>query len=297
MPLLPLDPQGRLNADLPCIKCGYNLRASDPASNCPECGTPLDRSLQPNLLVLADPVWLKRVISGLGWLLVATVLGFALTLCDYYRLIQFILLKTDPFEWANPLLRFVGLPQSVLDFIAWMRLTTPVPLATNSKENLPLRRVIRSLICFRFALSLIGVAYLPIPSTPALTILRFVLVPVLLGTVFIVASFTFLRKLALRIPSQKLARQARWLMWFALSLIVIDTVLSSEFWTVSYDWLFDFIVMLVGYSTSEEANLNYLLQLTLFLWLALFLNRLRKAVRQTIHRADAAGTDVPAQIG
>ncbi|HVT88882.1 MAG TPA: DUF2007 domain-containing protein [Tepidisphaeraceae bacterium] len=39
----PIDPT--LQADLPCVKCGYNLRGLTPANRCPECGLPILRSL------------------------------------------------------------------------------------------------------------------------------------------------------------------------------------------------------------------------------------------------------------
>jgi hypothetical protein len=41
----PLDEQGRIAADCPCIRCGYNLRTLLPDINCPECGCPVSRTL------------------------------------------------------------------------------------------------------------------------------------------------------------------------------------------------------------------------------------------------------------
>jgi hypothetical protein len=57
--------------DLPCRSCGYNLRGLSKASGpegpgrCPECDTPIDRSLRGDLLGSSDPHWLRTVVRGL----------------------------------------------------------------------------------------------------------------------------------------------------------------------------------------------------------------------------------------
>ncbi len=53
-----------LTTDVPCVQCGYNLRGLPEGGRCPECGTPIARSLRGNLLSTADPAWLERVYRG-----------------------------------------------------------------------------------------------------------------------------------------------------------------------------------------------------------------------------------------
>ncbi len=48
-----------------CIICDYDLHGLDPAGNCPECGTPIERSLKGDLLRYADQSWLTRVHLGM----------------------------------------------------------------------------------------------------------------------------------------------------------------------------------------------------------------------------------------
>jgi MFS family permease len=63
-----------------CIICDYDLRELDPAGNCPECGTPIERSLKGDLLRYADTTWLEVVHRGLRliawamWGIVAVIL-------------------------------------------------------------------------------------------------------------------------------------------------------------------------------------------------------------------------------
>src|SRR3990172_7537522 len=64
-----LDSAGHLDQDVICIRCGYNLRGLSLDRVCPECGTPIGRSLHGDLLRFAPPIWLAVLISGVNWIL------------------------------------------------------------------------------------------------------------------------------------------------------------------------------------------------------------------------------------
>ncbi len=55
-----------LNADVPCISCGYNLRGlpSDREA-CPSCGAAIRDSLMPDRLMFADRRWINRIRRGM----------------------------------------------------------------------------------------------------------------------------------------------------------------------------------------------------------------------------------------
>ncbi len=65
-----LDPQGRIDVDLDCPRCGYNLRMQRPGEGCPECGRKIDVEDRgaADELRLADAGWLRRVRRGARWL-------------------------------------------------------------------------------------------------------------------------------------------------------------------------------------------------------------------------------------
>jgi hypothetical protein len=70
---VPLDEHGTIVVDAPCIQCQYNLRGLRPKLKCPECGTPVRKSITAPLLRCEDPEWLRSVCSGLTLVAVATL--------------------------------------------------------------------------------------------------------------------------------------------------------------------------------------------------------------------------------
>jgi hypothetical protein len=85
-----------IEVDVPCERCGYNLRGLTAPGRCPECGRDLERSYwawrrrtQP--LPPPDPQWVRRIREG-AWLSVATFVLMLLTVSvvdrdpEWYRL-------------------------------------------------------------------------------------------------------------------------------------------------------------------------------------------------------------------
>jgi len=65
-----LDAQGRIDIDVHCPACDYNLRMQKVANTCPECGTAVDvvERDDTDRLALADAGWLRRIERGTLWL-------------------------------------------------------------------------------------------------------------------------------------------------------------------------------------------------------------------------------------
>src|SRR5512145_2761759 len=78
---LTVDANGRIDMDVQCVSCGYNLRGLLPEGRCPECGTAVGRSTRGDFLRFCDPTWVEKLASGMNWivanLIVAVVVGAA----------------------------------------------------------------------------------------------------------------------------------------------------------------------------------------------------------------------------
>jgi hypothetical protein len=71
-----------IQADLACAICGYNLKGLPAAGNCPECGQPVARTYQFDL-VKADPRWLGRQATTVPMLAVLFMLDFAPSISSF----------------------------------------------------------------------------------------------------------------------------------------------------------------------------------------------------------------------
>ena len=59
-------PPSALDDNLPCLRCGYNLRTLATDGRCPECSAPIASSLDANLLRYADPTWTTILAFSIG---------------------------------------------------------------------------------------------------------------------------------------------------------------------------------------------------------------------------------------
>ena len=55
---------GKIQVDLPCRRCGYNLRSLARDARCPECSFPVIRCLRRDDLGYGDPRYVRRVALG-----------------------------------------------------------------------------------------------------------------------------------------------------------------------------------------------------------------------------------------
>lgn len=67
---MPLDRAAEINRDLYCPTCGYNQRGLRATARCPECNSPVEWALAGGDLYYSNPVWVRKLASGAGWLTV-----------------------------------------------------------------------------------------------------------------------------------------------------------------------------------------------------------------------------------
>ena len=91
--------------DVGCLRCGYNLRGLFPGGRCPECGTPVKRSVSPPLLERVDPRWVRAAARGTGLVSVGLLVWLASAVAFAgFGLILFLMLRFElgSMGWRTP---------------------------------------------------------------------------------------------------------------------------------------------------------------------------------------------------
>ncbi len=212
------DGLGTLVADVPCRKCGYNLRGLSENTRCPECGVPVGLSLRGDLLRFADPDWVHQVARGL------TIILWMIPIQLVVSLIVGILAPGSLTVGA-----LVGLAAGIISFYGAWLMTEPDPSRVGEDVNITARKVIRiSLI--------VGLASQPLSiglehggaSGPILVVLGLLSSAVtLVGLVGEFAKYIYYERLARRIPDDKLASRARFLRWAWTAALLLSTAFGG----------------------------------------------------------------------
>ncbi len=190
-----------------CIRCGYSLRGLPASGLCPECATPVERSLHGDMLVFSDPSYVNELVLAARLILVSVLL----------RAITFLAstaLSLAKATGAAQVSRYLHVALTGLFLLGWWKLTTPDPgqLTTNKGEK-P-RQVARIAILAVAAITVLDTLLRQMvawstPITLTMTIASYTAV----GTAFF-SCMLYLRWLSPRIPSTKLYQYARTLMIF-----------------------------------------------------------------------------------
>jgi hypothetical protein len=268
-----LDQQGRLDEDISCRKCGYNLHSLLLSAQCPECGTAVGRSLQGDFLRFADPQWVEMLASGMTWILIATAAG---TLGILASLVAASISATG---YQSTWFFVASCCIEVIGFIGYWKLSTSDPGKPEDGAKLTARKLVR----ITQPISLVRTVLARLFRQSPLVLSALVgAVGTAMGIVETVAAFTYVRRLALRIPDVKLARQCRIIMWgtvLSLGLMRISTVVPK----------------LLGWAAPRVGGACVFFPILMFLllWtLRLFL-RLRKAFKEAARLSAATWAAAP----
>ncbi len=75
------EPPVAIISDMPCIRCGYNLRGLDVQKQCPECGERVAVSMKGRSLSVADRGWVTKITVGATFAGASMPVLFALMYC------------------------------------------------------------------------------------------------------------------------------------------------------------------------------------------------------------------------
>lgn len=214
-----LNADGTIGQDVACVHCGYNLRGLTADGRCPECNSPVGRSIHGNLLAFADPAWLGTLQLGVRvklWniliMLAAAAIAIVLGLVGA----------------PTQALVITALPAAVVGLWATILLTTQEPRISLSEDTVSLRRIVR--VCALLAMLEPLRELEDRLSGGARVILVIVLIAsVIAGLVQAFGEFVYLRRFARRIPDERLERSTTTVMWgvvVGLTLVGVGAVVA-----------------------------------------------------------------------
>ena len=217
--------------DKPCLRCGYSLRRID-SLHCPECGLSVWRSLNQNdSLDWSNPEWLKSLNRACLVFAPAQVLGFVAYLAT--SLLMFVSLLRTPWVigvWRHSLhfLPFLATAYEVVVALGLILLSAEEGRHPDKWKSYRIAcRVVAVIVLLIGGCTLLaGFAGLA-TRWASLTLTRFGLsVSVIAATL---SAFAYLRKLAQRVPSSRVAWMCGWLL-LGPAISLLKTVPFFSVW-------------------------------------------------------------------
>lgn len=159
-----------------CINCGYDISATAPNADCPECGLPVARSI--SLTLGEEPA--KRLLRATQLVFWGTIGMYALML--FGGVIVFVFTfgsamsspSAQPqFTGAHWTTAIAGIAAGAFLAWAWWMLTHPLPGTSPEADVRVSRRMLRLLLLVTLGLSIVAMVkplvmpYVPAPMTPA----------------------------------------------------------------------------------------------------------------------------------
>lgn len=251
-----------------CMECSYPLDGLPAGTNCPECGTPVRASLSGMLLVHRSPRYLRALRSGLTLILVGIIAYGVLQVLSPLSGFLMSLLRIPVggpwFVALNIGLSIMGLAVQVTILLGWWRFTTRDPGDTTPEGAPTARVVVRSAVITSAGSSLLGLVAAAIAifaafggGAPTGQGTGAGLPPLLLTAIGLggltsvvgLAAFAvqffggmlYVRGMALRLPSEKIARLAKTRMiacpiWATVGILILvgPVVAAVLYWRLLY---------------------------------------------------------------
>lgn len=245
--------------DHACIICGYNLRGLPASGLCPECGTPAERSLRgENLLVNSSPEYVASLHQGV-FLILAAIIAMILGMFLFVGIIFVAGVTGGPGAGPVTLIgSLLSAGASIVLAYGWWRFTEPDPAFRLSDQGETPRKLVRAMVIVGAALTLLSLAVELLMgnsnaaptggSTGAAAALGIIsllitIVSFIVSAVQFFASMLYVRWLAPRVPNIKAFHRAKTLMWLGPllytigALVVIGPLIALCLYWNMLDWI------------------------------------------------------------
>jgi len=225
----------------PCIRCGYDLIALGTGGSCPECGTPIERSMRGDLLRFSAPEYLAGVHRGVFLVqtaIIVTIIGAVVLI--FGSIVLSALTSGAPagggavavgrLSFTESMLSILALIPTAMSLWGWWLISSPDPgqLSTNTGQT-P-RRIIRITTAIGAAFMLMDVVFSlladvggPSAEHGPLAILSMIgsVAAIVAWCVQYFASMLYIKWLSPRLPSKRIHNRAKLMLWLGPVLYVV----------------------------------------------------------------------------
>ena len=210
-----------------CLQCGYSIRGLPTAHNCPECGTPIARSLRGNLLEFSSTDYVQSLHTGVTVILIAVIAQIAVICLVVAAMAVFGVFAgrrgsspPDLQLWMS----IAMLPVTAAQLLGWWLFSAPDPAILGTEKGQSPRNIIRISVAVTAGAAVLDLLVRAMATRrPEVAMLA-----MLAGTVTTVASIVqffasmlYLRWLAPRLPDRSLEEQAKRNIWMLPLIYVV----------------------------------------------------------------------------
>ncbi|MCP4247216.1 MAG: hypothetical protein GY778_09225 [bacterium] len=214
-----LNADGTIGQDVSCAHCGYNLRGLTADGRCPECNTPIGRSIHGNLLAFADPTWLTTLRRGVRVKLWNILLTVATVL---------VAIVLQRMSVPGVAMIIVGIPVAAVGLWATFLFTSQEPRISLNEDTVSLRRIVRGCALLAMFEPLRALED-RLSGGPWVVLVVVLGIAMVAGLVQAFGEFVYLRRFARRIPDERLEHSTTAVMWgmvVGLTLVGVGLVVG-----------------------------------------------------------------------
>ena len=241
---------GKLAEDAFCIQCSYNLRGLSGDGACPECGTPIARSLQGNLLRFSSPDYLSKLHRGVFLILTAIIVQLVLGFVGFGIGLATAALNSNQ-SIVVVVSSLLGILVAGVLLYGWWLFSEPDPGFLGKENGRSARQIVRWSV---IGAAVVTALNLPVQfglaggGTPTglLAVLSMLVgaLGLIVTAVKFFASMLYVRWLAPRLPNAAVEKRARTLMWlgpvlctFGIILLGIGPLIALVLYWNLFDWI------------------------------------------------------------